>query len=74
MEGEKLFIKYLSLHPLCEPEAFTFEKRECSMEFETAEFVRLIHGGEGNRSHICHSVNTLAVMDKARELTDTKFE
>lgn len=57
-----------------EPEALTFEKKTCNMEFETAEFVRLIRGGEVNHSHMIHSVNALAVMDKARELTDTKFE
>lgn len=57
-----------------EPEALIYEKRESNMEFETAEFVRLIRAGEVNHSHMIHSVNALAVMDKARELTDTKFE
>ena len=57
-----------------EPEVLPFEKKESNMEFETAEFVRLICAGEVNHSHMQHSVNALAVMDRARELTDTKFE
>lgn len=57
-----------------DPRVLEYEKRESNMEFETAEFVRLIRAGEVGHGHMVHSVNALAVMDRARELTGTKFE
>lgn len=55
-------------------EPLPFESRESNMDFETEEFVRLIQTGEVNHTHLVHSVNTLAVMDKIRELAGISFD
>lgn len=56
-----------------EPEELPFEKRTCNMEFEIAEFVRLIRSGETGCGHTARSLDALAVMDRARELTGVAF-
>jgi len=57
-----------------QPRKLTFETRESNMDFETEEFVRLVQGNETGHSHMEHSVNTLAVLDRVRELSDIRFE